>query len=70
MSKVKKVKLKTNRAAAKRFKLAGNNKVRFRRANRSHLNTGKAAKLIRQNRDNSSLSEPDARLVRRLLVAS
>lgn len=65
--KVKKVKLKTNRGAAKRFKLSGSGKVRFRRANRNHIKTKQTTKRVRQARGNGVLVESDAKLVRALL---
>jgi large subunit ribosomal protein L35 len=62
-----KVKLKTNRGAAKRFKKTASGKVRFRRANRSHIKTKQATKQVRQSRRNGVLADCDAKLVLRML---
>ena len=62
-----KVKIKTNRGAAKRFKITGTGKVRFRRANRAHINTKRTAKQVRQGRANGVLKDCDAKLVHRML---
>lgn len=62
-----KYKLKTNRGAAKRFKVTASNKVKFRRANRSHINTKRTSKQVRESRANGVLCESDAKLVRRML---
>lgn len=63
----KKVKLKTNRGAHKRFKLTASGKVRFRRAKRNHIRTKQTAKQVSQARRQGVLKECDAVLVRRLL---
>jgi len=65
--KTKKVKLKTNRGAAKRFKITGTGKVRFRRANRNHIKTKQANKRVRQARANGVMKDCDAKLVHRML---
>lgn len=62
-----KVKLKTNRGAAKRFKKTGTGKIRFRRANRNHIKTKQSAKRVRQARRNGVLAPCDAPLVHRML---
>lgn len=66
-AKTGKVKLKTNRGAAKRFKLTGTGKVRFRRAFRNHIKTKKSSQKVRHQRANGVLLERDAKLVRRML---
>ena len=43
-------KLKTNKAAKKRFKVTANGKVLFRPAGKQHLNSGKSGKRRRQMR--------------------
>lgn len=43
-------KLKTNRGAAKRFKITAKGGFKFRRANRAHILTSKEHKRKRQNR--------------------
>lgn len=65
--KTKKVKLKTNRGAAKRFKITGSGKVRFRRANRNHIKTKQTNKRVRQARANGVMKDCDAKLVHRML---
>lgn len=62
-----KVKIKTNRGAAKRFKITGTGKVRFRRANRAHINTKRTAKQVRKARANGVMKDCDAKLVHRML---
>ncbi|HKY70140.1 MAG TPA: 50S ribosomal protein L35 [Gammaproteobacteria bacterium] len=63
-------KIKTNRGASKRFKLTGSGKVRFRRANRAHINTKRTAKQVRQTRPNGVLSPQDAKMVKAMLPYS
>jgi large subunit ribosomal protein L35 len=65
----KKVKIKTRRGAAKRFKLTGKNQVRFRRANRNHIKTKQSNKRVRHARANGVMCKPDEVLVRRMLNA-
>jgi len=65
--KTGKVKIKSNRGAAKRFKLTGTGKVRFRRANRNHIKTKQSTKQVRQTRASGVMNESDAKLVRRML---
>lgn len=67
MKKTKKVKLKTIRGAAKRFKITGTGKVRFRRADRNHIKTKQTAKHVRQARANGVMKDCDAKLVHRML---
>ncbi|MFI4937868.1 MAG: 50S ribosomal protein L35 [Candidatus Berkiellales bacterium] len=66
-TKVKKVKLKTNRGAAKRFKITGTGKVRFRRANRNHIKTKQTTKRVRGARKSGVMKDCDAKLVHRML---
>ncbi len=60
-------KMKTNRGAAKRFKLTKSGKVKFRQAFRNHILTKKSTKRKRQLRSSLTLQECDAKLVRRML---
>lgn len=62
-----KVKMKTNRGAAKRFKITATGKVRFRRANRNHIKTKQTTKRVRQARRNGVMVPSDAKLVHRML---
>ncbi len=61
-------KLKTKRGAMKRFKVTGTGKVRFRRANRSHYNTKRTTKQMRQGRSNGVMAPGDAKLAHRLML--
>jgi large subunit ribosomal protein L35 len=65
--KVKKVKMKTCRGAAKRFKITGTGKVRFRRANRNHIKTKQSSKQVRANRANGTMAPCDQKLVHAML---
>lgn len=60
-------KIKTNKSAAKRFKVTGSGKVRCRRANRNHINTKRSTKQMRDARAMGVLKDCDAVLVKRLL---
>ncbi len=62
-----KVKLKTNRGAAKRFKKTASGKIRFRRANRNHIKTKQSTKRVRQARRNGVLPACDTPSIYRLL---
>lgn len=61
-----KVKLKTNRGAMKRFKISANGKVRFRRANRNHINTKRSTKQMRHAKANGVLKECDVKSIYRM----
>jgi len=50
-------KLKTHRGAAKRFKVTGSGKIMRRRANKSHLLTGKPSKRMRHLRHAAEVDE-------------
>ncbi len=60
-------KIKTNRAAAKRFKITGTGKIRRNKANKSHLLTHKTRKRKRRLRKGDLVDRTDVRKVRRLL---
>ena len=60
-------KIKTNRGAAKRFKLTGSGKVRRFKANKSHILTKKSAKRKRNLRRPALIDATDLRGIRRLL---
>ena len=60
-------KMKTNRGAKKRFKVAKNGKIRRNKANKRHLLTVKSTKRKRHLRGTTYLKDGDARLVRRLI---
>lgn len=67
--KVKKIKIKTNRGAAKRFKISGNGRIRFRRANRNHIKTKQTNKRVRDARRHGVMCKADEVLVHRMLNA-
>jgi large subunit ribosomal protein L35 len=60
-------KMKSNRGAAKRFKLAANGSFRSRQSYRSHILTKKAPKRKRQLRSTALIDPADAPGVSRLL---
>jgi large subunit ribosomal protein L35 len=60
-------KMKTDRGAAKRFKITGTGRIRRRRANRSHLLEKKPSKRTRRLARETEVSAADRREVRRLL---
>jgi len=60
-------KLKTNRAAAKRFKQTAKGKFRYRQGYRNHILTSKSPKRKRQLRPNLVIDPADTPAVRRML---
>ena len=60
-------KLKTNKGAAKRFKITKKGKVKKRTSGRGHILGKKSRKRKRQMRKSGYLSAQDARKMRRLL---
>lgn len=60
-------KMKTNRAAAKRFKLTGTGRVRRPKAGGQHLFMGKSRKLRRRHRDNDIVSPALEKRVKNML---
>jgi len=60
-------KIKTNRAAAKRFKKTGSGKYKFRKANSSHILTKKTTKRKRSLRLDQIIDARDMKEVKRLL---
>ena len=60
-------KMKTNRAAAKRFKRTGSGKLKRRRAFRSHILTKKPTKRKMQLRANVAVGKSDVKEVLRLM---
>lgn len=65
-----KLKLKTHRGAAKRFKLTATGRVKHRRAFRNHILTKKSPKRMRQLRAMGVMHKGDERHVRELLNAT
>jgi len=60
-------KIKTNRAAAKRFSVTGTGRLRRHKASKSHLLEHKNAKRRRRLRAETDVSPADRRRVSRLL---
>jgi len=60
-------KMKTNRAAAKRFKITGSGRVKRNRAYHGHLFTAKSPKRLRNLRRSSMLAACDESRVRKML---
>ncbi|MDX2474264.1 MAG: 50S ribosomal protein L35 [Candidatus Krumholzibacteria bacterium] len=60
-------KMKTNRAAAKRFKLTGSGKVKRNKAFHGHLFTAKSPKRLRNLRQGSLVAKSDERRAKRML---
>ena len=61
------LKLKSNRGAAKRFKVTGSGKIKHHKASASHLLTGKSTKRKRNLRKSVLLDKRDVANTRRLL---
>ena len=60
-------KLKTNRSAAKRFKITKSGKLKKRSANRGHILGTMSRKRNRNLRKSSYVSDADVKKIRRLL---
>jgi len=68
MSKAKvKVKVKTNKGAAKRFKKTGSGGYKHRQAHRSHILTKKTSKRIRQLRSMKNVHDSDVDAIKQML---
>ena len=65
--KVKKLKLKTHRGAAKRFKISGTGKVLRGAAFKRHILTSKTTKVKRHLRGSKVVTPGDARKVKLML---
>ena len=63
-------KLKSNRAAMKRFRLTGNGKIRSKRAFMRHILTKKKKKLKRHLRRPGIIKRPDEKKIRLLMPYS
>ena len=61
------MRLKTRRAAAKRFKITGSGKIRRRHSHHSHILTKKSRKRKRNLKDWAGLSSADKKRVRKML---
>jgi large subunit ribosomal protein L35 len=60
-------KIKTNRGAAKRFRLTGTGKIRRQKAYSSHILTKKSTKRKRNLRKTTIATKADAGRIRRML---
>jgi large subunit ribosomal protein L35 len=60
-------KMKTNRSAAKRFKVTGSGRIKRGKAYHGHLFTAKSPKRLRNLRGKSMIAEVDEERVRRML---
>ena len=60
-------KMKTNRGAAKRFRLTGTGKVRRQKAFKSHILTKKSTKRKRGLRGTTLLAKVDEKQIKRLI---
>ena len=60
-------KMKTNRAAAKRFKLTGSGRIKRSKAFHGHLFTAKSPKRLRNLRKGCLLAASDEARVRKML---
>lgn len=60
-------KMKTVKAASKRFKLTGSGRLKRESANRSHILTKKAPKRLRQLRKASLVTAVDEPRIKRML---
>jgi large subunit ribosomal protein L35 len=60
-------KMKTNRAAAKRFKVLSSGKIKRKKMNRAHLLSAKSVKRKRHLRSQGYVHESDLEGVRRML---
>ncbi len=60
-------KMKTNRGAAKRFKVTGSGRIKRKKAYASHILTKKSTKRIRKLREQAGISSADKKRVDRML---
>jgi len=60
-------KVKTNRSAAKRFKVTGTGKIVRHHAKAAHIKTKKSPKLKRQLRDGTIVMKCDEKRVKKML---
>lgn len=65
-----KIKLKTHRGAAKRFKISGTGKIRMNRAGNRHLLSHKTSRRKRGYSLAVDVHKTDRKAIRRLLPAS
>ncbi len=63
-------KMKSNRAAVKRFKLTANGKLKRQKAYKSHILTKKTTKRKRNLRTATLVSDGDSKRMMRLIIPS
>ncbi|MDD2331985.1 MAG: 50S ribosomal protein L35 [Candidatus Cloacimonetes bacterium] len=61
-------KIKTNRSAAKRFKVTGSGKIVRHHAKSAHIKTKKSPKLKRNLRQSTIVRKSDEKKIQRMLV--
>jgi large subunit ribosomal protein L35 len=59
-------KLKTNKSVAKRFKVSATGKIRYKRAGKSHLLTGKSRRRKRHLKQSATVTAVEAATIRKL----
>jgi large subunit ribosomal protein L35 len=62
-------KMKSNRGAAKRFRVTANGKVKHKKKFRRHILTKKSPKRMRQLRKDGQLTGKDAQNVKKMILA-
>ncbi len=67
MKKTKKIKMKTRKAAAKRFKITGTGKIMRGNTKRRHLLEHKASGTMRQKKNASLVHDADVQNVKAML---
>lgn len=60
-------KMKTKKAAAKRFSVTGSGRIKHKKAGRRHILTNKNTKRKRQLREDALVSKSEERNIKRLL---
>ena len=60
-------KMKTNRGAAKRFKVSGTGKIRRRKSGLRHINTHMTRKRKRQLRQSGEVASAESKKIRQLI---
>ena len=60
-------KMKTRKSAAKRYRVTGTGKVKFKKQGLRHILTKKTTKRKRRLRHSAVLSDPETRRVKRML---
>ncbi|MGM0380618.1 MAG: 50S ribosomal protein L35 [bacterium] len=60
-------KMKTRKAAAKRFKITGKGKVMYKKANKGHLLTRKNSKRKRNLRKEGKVSNADVKRIKNMM---